>query len=131
MRKGYVSYFPEETIKLGRARVLSSLLSANMINENAGLSHQFWFTVLQEKLMTPFTELKIIVSFSFFSVAAHVDNVMMIVRRNTSQVCCSTCCITCTLFLSTPQLDNRQLRYWYITFYCRLEWRNCIGHCVT
>ena len=35
--------------------------------------------------------------------------------------------ITCTLLLSSPQLDNRQLRYWNITFSCTLEWRNCIG----
>ena len=39
--------------------------------------------------------------------------------------------ITCTLFSSTPQLDNRQLRWWNITFYCMLEWRNCISHYVT
>ena len=35
--------------------------------------------------------------------------------------------IRCTLFLSTPQLDNRQLRCWNITFYSMLGWRNCIG----
>ena len=35
--------------------------------------------------------------------------------------------IVCTLFLSTLQLNDRQLRYWNITFYCMLGWRNCIG----
>ena len=46
--------------------------------------------------------------------------------------------ITCTLLLSLPQLDNRQLRCCNITFYCMLEWGYCIGiepidcsHCVT
>ena len=34
-------------------------------------------------------------------------------------------------FSFTPQLDNRQLRYWNITFYRMLQRRNCIGHCVT
>ena len=35
--------------------------------------------------------------------------------------------IRCTLFLFTPQLDNRQLRCWNITFYLMFEQRNCIG----
>ena len=46
--------------------------------------------------------------------------------------------IRCTVFLYTPQLDNRQLQYWNINFYLMLEWRNCMGirtivfsHCVT
>ena len=35
--------------------------------------------------------------------------------------------ITCTLLLSSPQLDNWQLRCWNITFYCMFEWINWIG----